>query len=120
MLALASGPDFALANSLRVTVSGVKLPLGYLNREHLREIFFMRLANWPDGTPIHVFVLPDQHPQQVRFAKEVLGVYPYQLRSAWDRMTYSGTGGAPTVVDTEEDMRIHLQSTPGAIGYQED
>jgi hypothetical protein len=46
-----------------------------------------------------------------------LGVYPFQLRSAWDRLVFSGTGVSPTTVETEEEMRARIESTPGSIGY---
>lgn len=88
-----------------------------LTREQLRELFFIRRTKWPDGKPVRVFVLPDQHPIHARFVKEVLGVYPYQLRAAWDRMTYSGTGVPPTVVEGVEEMHKRVDQTPGAIGY---
>jgi hypothetical protein len=88
-----------------------------LTIETIREIFFMRLSTWPDGSPIHVFVLPDNHPLHIRFAKEILGVYPFQLRSAWDRLVFSGTGVSPTTVESEEEMRARIESTPGSIGY---
>jgi hypothetical protein len=88
-----------------------------LTTEMVREIFFMRLSSWPDGSPIHVFVLPDNHPLHIRFAKEILGVYPFQLRSAWDRLVFSGTGVSPTTVESEEEMRARIESTPGSIGY---
>lgn len=89
----------------------------HLSAETVREIFFMRLSSWPDGSPIHVFVLPDNNPLHARFAKEILGVYPFQLRSAWDRMVYSGTGVSPTTVETPEEMQMRIKQTPGAIGY---
>lgn len=88
-----------------------------LNREELREIFFARQNKWTNGTPIRAFVLPDGHPLHVRFAKEVLGVYPYQLRSAWDRMLFSGTGVPPRVVESVEEMRRRVDGTQGGIGY---
>jgi len=89
----------------------------HLSAESVREIFFMRLSSWPDGSPIHVFVLPDSHPLHIRFAKEILEVYPFQLRSAWDRLVYSGTGVAPTTVETPEEMQLRVKNTPGSIGY---
>jgi hypothetical protein len=88
-----------------------------LSREAIREIFFARRRVWPNGVLIRVFVLPDNHPLHARFAKDVLGVYPFQLRSAWDRLLYSGTGVPPTQVETPEEMRDRLQSTLGSIGY---
>lgn len=90
-----------------------------LTREDLREIFFGRRTRWPDGTPLRVYVLPDQNPIHIRFAKEILGVYPYQLRSAWDRMVYSGTGVPPRTVESLEEMQKRLSQTPGSIGYIE-
>ncbi|MGH8579086.1 MAG: hypothetical protein ACREVK_02830 [Gammaproteobacteria bacterium] len=88
-----------------------------LSQEQLREIFFVRQSRWRDGSPIRVSVLPDSHPLHIRFAKEILGVYPYQLRSAWDRMLFSGTGVPPTIVDSAEEMRRRVEGTQGAIGY---
>jgi hypothetical protein len=92
----------------------------HLTTEMVREIFFMRLSSWPDGSPIHVFVLPDNHPLHIRFAKEILGVYPFQLRSAWDRLVFSGTGVSPTTVESKEEMLERIKSTPGSIGYTDD
>lgn len=91
-----------------------------LSRAELREIFFGRQTRWPDGSPLRVFVLPDKHPVHIRFAKEILGIYPYQLRSAWDRMIYSGTGTPPVVVESLEQMKKQIRITPGAIGYIEE
>jgi hypothetical protein len=89
----------------------------HLSPETIREIFFMRLSSWPDGSPIRVFVLPDNDPLHVQFAKEVLGVYPFQLRSAWDRLVYSGIGVSPTTVETAEEMQMRIRTTQGSIGY---
>lgn len=91
----------------------------FLTRSKLRAIFGMRLRTWPDGTPIRVLVLRDQSPVHVDFCKQVLGVFPYQLRSAWDRLVFSGTGQAPREVHSEEEMRREIARTPGAVGYLE-
>lgn len=108
------------AEGLVVPYVGRELSKPALSHEQLREIFFVRQSKWKDGTPIRVFVLRDDHPLHIRFAKEILGVYPYQLRSAWDRMLFSGTGVPPTVVDSTEEMRRRVQDTRGAIGYLEE
>lgn len=109
MPSAAEGPPVPYAGRERSNVA--------LSHEQLRNIFFVRQNKWNDGAPIRVFVLPDDHPLHIRFAKEILGVYPYQLRSAWDRMLFSGTGVPPTVVDSSEEMRRRVEKTRGAIGY---
>ena len=88
-----------------------------LDRDLLRAIFTMRLRSWPNGPPVRVFVLPDSDPLSDRFYREQLGMYSYILRAAWDRMVFTGTGLAPTVVRSEEEMRERVRMTPGAIGY---
>ena len=77
----------------------------------------MRLRAWPGGPPVRVFVLPDSDPLSDRFYREQLGMYSYVLRAAWDRMVFTGTGFAPTIVRSEEEMRERVSRTPGAIGY---
>lgn len=98
-----------------VTYPGVRERV--LSVNSLRSIFSMHLKTWPDGTKIRVFVLPDDDPLHQSVAKEKLNVFPYQLRSTWDRLVYSGTGQAPIKVNSVEEMYAKVASTPGAIGY---
>lgn len=88
-----------------------------ISRDALRAIFGMRLQSWRNNKPTRVFVLKDNHPVHQAFVKKVLNVYPHQLRLAWDRLVYSGTGQAPIQVDSEAEMLERLKDTPGAIGY---
>ena len=52
-----------------------------------------------------------------QFSKGILNVFPYQLRSAWDRLVFSGIGQAPVKVSSIEEMLDKVANTPGAIGY---
>jgi ABC-type phosphate transport system substrate-binding protein len=82
-----------------------------------RLLFSMQMGRWPDGTPAHVFVLPDDSHVHRAFTKDLLVLYPRQLRRVWDRQTYSGTGQPPETVADENEMRKKVADTPGAIGY---
>lgn len=120
IIALSLIVSLCLASSVSAEVAVIThrdTPLGTLSNNALRSIFGMRLRAWPNNEPIRVFVLADQHPVHERFAKEFLSVFPQQLRRAWDRLVYSGTGQAPVEVASEEAMREAVASTPGAIGY---
>lgn len=88
-----------------------------LSLNTLRAIFGMRMQTWSDGTRIRVFVLSDDAPLHQQFSKGTLNVFPYQLRSAWDRLVFSGIGQAPVKVSSTEEMLIKVASTPGSIGY---
>ena len=88
-----------------------------LSQNAVRAMFAMKLLQWPDGRPVRVFVLADDNLLHRTFCKEVLDVYPYQMRQTWDRLVYSGTGQAPTEVASEDEMVRKVASTPGAMGY---
>jgi len=110
--------SMAPAENLPVVVVNATIsPPPLLSRNALGAIFGMRLRKWNDGSPIRVFVLPDDNPIHISFSKYVLKVFPYQLRSAWDRLVFSGTGEEPIKVKSEQQMLTIVGSTPGAIGY---
>jgi hypothetical protein len=109
-------PASALADSIQIIVNPAQAGAP-IDRTLLRSIFTMRLRQWPDGTPVRVFVLPDRDEATALFCREQLGTYPYVMRSTWDRLVFTGTGLAPTVVGSEREMRERVRLTPGAIGY---
>lgn len=112
ILCLGFGPVWALG-----LIANIDVDTNAVTRNEARLYFTMRLKKWPNGTLVKVYVLPDNDPLHRRFANEVLNLYPYQLRRVWDRQLFSGTGQAPTVVSSEEEMRRRVATTPGAIGY---
>lgn len=88
-----------------------------VSQSTVRAIFSMRMRQWQDGRPVKVFVLPDQNSVHVSFAKSRLNTFPHQLRRSWDLLVYSGSGQAPTVVESPTEMLKKVSSTAGAIGY---
>ena len=88
-----------------------------LSRNSLRAIFAMRQTEWPNGSAVQVFVLEDKNSTHIAFCKDILGMFPYQLRRVWDRQVFSGTGTAPIIVKTQQEMLIRVAETQGAIGY---
>jgi ABC-type phosphate transport system substrate-binding protein len=98
-------------------VVNTDVPVNSLTRSMARSIFSMRMTSWPNGMPIQVFVLGDKSPLHAAFSKEILGVFPHQLRRAWNRQIFAGTGQAPAKVESEQEMAEMVAKTPGAIGY---
>ncbi|MGZ8162037.1 MAG: hypothetical protein ACXWTK_08060 [Methylobacter sp.] len=82
-----------------------------------RAVFTMRQRFWPNGEQIKVFCLSDNNSLHKDFVKNNLNMFPHQLRRAWDRMTYSGTGAVPVQLDSEQEMIDEIANTPNSIGY---
>lgn len=88
-----------------------------ISKNGLSAIFKMRLRHWNDGSDVTVFVLPDEDPLHKQFCKQILNVFPHQMRKNWNKLVFSGTGQAPIRVENKEEMINKLRSTPGAVGY---
>jgi hypothetical protein len=102
-------------------ISNSQQPVTILSLKELRAMFLMRLRTWPNGETVQVFVLRQEDPVHIQFCKDLLSVYPHQLQAGWDRLVYSGTGAAPVILETEQEMLNTIANTPGSIGYiQED
>lgn len=118
LLTLSSVPQVRLqAQTAHHIISNANLDLTHLPLNKVRSIFSMRLHKWPDGTPIRVYVLPDDNANHRQFVQSVLHMFPHQLRRNWDRYIYTGTGQAPIEVRNEQEMINKISTTPGAIGY---
>ncbi len=98
-------------------IANPNVPQESLSRSMVRSIFSMRMTSWSNGMPIRVFVLGDKEDLHSRFSKLILGVFPHQLRRAWNRQIFSGIGQAPERVESEREMLDRVSHTPGAIGY---
>lgn len=86
----------------------------------LRRIYSIRQIRWANNTPIVVFVLPSQHVIHKNFSKNILNIFPYKLDRIWNKLTFSGLGVAPTVVQSQDALLKAVSNTPGAIGYVDD
>lgn len=88
-----------------------------ISRNGLSAIFKMRLLRWNDGSAVTVFVLNDDDPLHKQFCKQILNVFPHQMRRNWDKLVFSGSGQAPILVESKEEMIEKIEKTPGSVGY---
>jgi hypothetical protein len=118
LLAMAMMPSLGLGGTQTPNlIVNPQLSVTSISRNKARSIFSMRLREWPDGTPIVVYVLPDQAKQHRDFVQKRLSMFPHQLRRHWDRYVYTGIGQAPIEVANRKEMIERVNNTAGAIGY---
>lgn len=113
-LLLVVWPNNLCAEELLVNVSTADTKI---SRNKARLYFSQRLTRWPDGTSVTLVVLPDNDPLHIAFSKKTLGLYPYQLRRAWNRRLFTGTGQQPVTVTSEQEARKIIAMTPGSLSY---
>ena len=82
-----------------------------------RAIFGGRIRSWPNGIPLKVFMFNTSNNIHKQMCREILNIFPRQLRRAWDRQIYSGITQGPFIVNSEDEMLKMIRSHKGAIGY---
>lgn len=107
----------SLALSAPKILLNESVDLSDIDSAYLNQIFAMQTRKWPNGQAIQVFVLPSTDSLHRRFVVDHLQIQTHQLDRIWNRMLFTGTGKAPTVVESEDAMLKTIQTTPGAIGY---
>lgn len=88
-----------------------------LTTSQLRRIYSMRQVRWPNNGAIVVFTLSSQAPLHKLFCNEKLRIFPYQLDRIWNKLTFSGLGVSPTVLNNQTELIQAVINTPGSIGY---
>ena len=88
-----------------------------LDAQTLSRIYAMQIKSWENGESIRVFVFPSRSKLHRSFIISKLKMQPHQLDRLWNRLIFTGTGRAPTIVKSEAEMLQKIQTTPGAIGY---
>ena len=96
------------------------VPIDSITLGDLRAIFTLRKEYWSDGTPINVLVESDKSLRHEAFCKNLLKIYPYQLRALWSKKFFSGMGSLPTIVSSQNEMLHIITSIKGSIGYLDD
>lgn len=116
LFVLVSGPIKAAEAAIHI-LANEAVNTHTLSPAQVRLIFAGRTQFWPNGERVKVFVLKASEPIHTEFCRNVLQIYPYQLERIWQRITYSGQGDAPIIVNSIEEMVAKVATTPGSIGY---
>ncbi|MGJ8691029.1 MAG: hypothetical protein ACSHW0_00960 [Thalassotalea sp.] len=94
-----------------------QLPFNSLTTYQIRQIYTMRQHNWQNGQAIVVYTLSSDALLHQKFSKNVLKIFPYQLDRVWRKLTYSGLGKVPIVMNSIDELKAAVKKTPGSIGY---
>lgn len=103
--------------SAQTVIAHASLQRDQLSRQQLRAIFSLSKQHWNNRQTIAVFVLPADGKAHDQFSRQILAIFPYQLKKNWDRLAFSGMGVPPTEVSDDQSMIEHVSTRPGAIGY---
>ena len=105
------------ARDVIVVIVNKANPSAALSRNELRPIFQTTKMQWPDGSRITPYDLPDGDAVRDRFNAAVLGLDPDRVTRYWIDRKIRG-GERPPVKLSGPAAVVHAVATnPGAIGY---
>jgi ABC-type phosphate transport system substrate-binding protein len=95
-----------------------------LKREEVARIFLKKQTRWKDGKEVSPVDQSARSAVRAAFSRDVLAAEGLDKISAvenyWRQQIYSGRGNPPAVKTSDEDVRLFVAQTPGAIGYVSD
>ena len=92
-----------------------------LKRDEVARIFLKKQTRWKDGKEVSPVDQSARSAVRAAFSRDVLAAEGLDKISAvenyWRQQIYSGRGNPPAVKTSDEDVRLFVMQTPGAIGY---
>ena len=101
----------------QTVIAHSSVPLDHMSKQQLRAVFALSKQYWPNSDSIKVAVRKAGDEFHIQFSRQVLGVFPYQLKRNWDRLSFSGMAIPPHYVSNDQEMIDYVRKNPGAIGY---
>ena len=98
-------------------IANTEFVLQSMSSRELARIYANQQKFWKNGQRITVYVLDSHTSLHRTFCQTLMLLQPQQLDRKWNRLTFTGTGMAPTVVDSISMMKQSIINTPGSIGY---
>lgn len=88
-----------------------------LDRYSAQRIFTKKITRWPNGQHINVFIKPLYSIEHRDFVINVLGISPFYYTQMLEEQTYTGKASSITEVNSDKQMIMMVDQTPGSIGY---
>ncbi|MGE5343821.1 MAG: hypothetical protein ACM3SY_20315 [Candidatus Omnitrophota bacterium] len=87
-----------------------------INARILRNIYMGKQTIWPDNKAIVVAILREGKIHD-KFLKTIVQQNASQFSLYWKNQTFTGTGVAPKIFDTDAEIKAFVKDNPGSIGY---
>ena len=104
----------------RVIVAAAS-PISEVNRAELARMFLKKQTRWKSGQEVAPVDQSARSSVRAAFSRGVLVVEGLEKISAvesyWRQQIYSGRGTPPVVKTGDDEVRLFVAATPGAIGY---
>lgn len=104
------------ASGEEIVVVSRLAPRETITEKTLSRIYLKRKVMWEDGKEIVPVNLSSQHPLRNSFTRKILNRGHAELVSYWNEQHFKGIS-PPTVVESEEAVKLMVRHLEGAIGY---
>jgi ABC-type phosphate transport system substrate-binding protein len=103
-----------------VVIANSANTLDSISKDQLRDFFFKKTRNWPDGKPVRFFDQQDNSPVRKVFLRKYLNRSSRQVEQFWIAQKFNTGVSAPTQVNSAILMANLVSRFPGGIGYVEE
>ena len=102
-----------------VVIANSKNSMDSISKDQLRDFFFKKTRNWPDGKPVRFFDRQDNSTVRQVFLRKYLNRSSRQVEQFWITQKFNTGDSAPTQVNSAILITNLVSRFPGGIGYVE-
>lgn len=117
VFAIAAALLAPVAMAGEAVVTGANSDVGPLTRDQVRDLFLGMISSLPDGVTAVLVDLPESSPARNDFYLKLTNKTAAQASALWAKLYFTGRGIPPREVQSTEEVKAFLNSTPGSIGY---
>jgi ABC-type phosphate transport system substrate-binding protein len=100
-----------------VAVVSSKSAVTTLNKNQIADIFLVKSARFPDGSPAAPIDQAEGAAVRDEFYVKVVGKTASQIKAYWSKIIFTGRGQPPPSVSNSIEMKKRISDNPAAIGY---
>ena len=92
-------------------------PIDSLTKKDVSRMFMKKVTAWENGEKVDAIDLRSSSDARQEFSREILGIGVPQVRSYWQKMSFSGRGTPPMEFESDAEAIDFVRDNPGALGY---
>ena len=101
-----------------LVIVNANTPISKLSKSTIRRIYLGKLLRFPRTNYIPMPIDQSQHSAvRAEFTRRILGMSTTHLMQYWSKRIFSGKGGLPTVVSSDQEVISVISRNVNAIGY---
>lgn len=99
-----------------LSIIGNKIGYQQLKAQQARNVFRAQMTTWPNKVAVTIALPSPKSTTSEPVARLIYGTRPSSVQKFWLSLVFQGRATPPQFFDSDQELILFVQRTPGAIG----